>query len=79
VTGSLNYTHQSHGDADMNCPKCQRPVKLFNLRRHSLIKKVVPRCGACHIYVLSWVHKIILLAVLVPAGLLLLLWYMKLL
>lgn len=46
----------------MKCPYCQRPVKLFNLQRSNLIKKVLPRCGACHRYALNWVHKSILIA-----------------
>jgi hypothetical protein len=43
----------------MKCPHCQRPVKLFNLQRSSLLKKILPRCGACHRYVLTWAHKLI--------------------
>lgn len=54
----------------MNCPHCQRPVKLFNFRRSSLIKKVLPRCGACHRYVLLWGHKLALGALGLTASLL---------
>jgi hypothetical protein len=46
----------------MKCPHCQRPVKLFNFRRSSLVKKLLPRCGACHRYVLAWAHRLILAA-----------------
>jgi hypothetical protein len=59
----------------MKCPHCQRPVKLFNLQRSSPLKKILPRCGACHRYVLTWVHKLIvaLLALTAFFGLLALL------
>lgn len=46
----------------MKCPYCQRPVKPFNFRRSNPIKKVLPRCGACHRYVLTWAHWLILAA-----------------
>jgi hypothetical protein len=52
----------------MKCPYCQRPVKAFNLRRSSPIKKVLPRCGACHRYVLAWPHKLMLAALAVAAS-----------
>ena len=39
------------------------------------MKKILPRCGACHRYVLTWVHKLIvaLLALTAFFGLLALL------
>ena len=46
----------------MKCPHCRRPVKLFNFRRSSLVKKLLPRCGACRRYVLAWGHRLILAA-----------------
>lgn len=51
----------------MKCPHCQRPVKLFNFRRRSLVKKVLPRCGACRRYVFTWSHKLILAALALAA------------
>ena len=44
----------------VKCPYCRRPVKLINLRRSNPVKWVLPRCGACHRYVLSWPHKLAL-------------------
>jgi hypothetical protein len=62
----------------MNCPHCQRPVRLFNFQRSSLLKKVLPRCGACHRYVLLWGHKAVFGA-LILLTLAILLWLLKLL
>lgn len=56
----------------MYCPHCQRPVKFFNLRRSSLLKKVLPRCGACHRYVLHWGHRLAVASVALVASLVLL-------
>ena len=44
----------------MHCRYCHRRVRLFNFQRSSFLKKVLPRCGACHRYVLSWGHKLAL-------------------
>lgn len=52
----------------MLCPHCQRPVRLFNLQRSSLVKKLVPRCGACRRYVLTWAHKLVLAALALAAA-----------
>ena len=56
----------------MICPHCQRPVKFFNFRRSSLLKKVLPRCSACHRYVLQWGHKLALTALVLMSVLVLL-------
>ena len=52
----------------MRCPRCQRPVRLFNFQRSSLAKRVVPRCGACRRYVLTWAHKLLLAAFALAAA-----------
>ena len=56
----------------MHCHYCHRRVRLFNFQRSSLLKKVLPRCGACHRYVLLWVHKLALGVLALAASFLLL-------
>lgn len=51
----------------MRCPHCQRPIRLFNLQRSSLVKKLVPRCVACRRYILTWAHKPLLAALALAA------------
>ena len=58
--------------AVVKCPYCQRPVKLVNPRRRNLLKKVLPRCGACHRYVLAWPHKLTLALLALAAAFMLL-------
>ena len=56
----------------LKCPDCGRPVRLFNLHRRNLVKKVLPRCGACRRYVLTRAHKLALAALALAAFLMLL-------
>ncbi len=42
----------------MQCPRCHRPVHLLS-RRHPQ-RLLLPRCRACHAYVLSPAHKAVL-------------------
>jgi hypothetical protein len=44
----------------MKCSYCQRPVLLFNFQRRRLRRKVLPYCGSCHRYALTWAHLVIL-------------------
>ncbi|MFN2455531.1 MAG: hypothetical protein ABR577_15070 [Pyrinomonadaceae bacterium] len=43
----------------MRCHYCDRPVRMIDLRRHRLLHKFLPYCGACHRYVLTWAHIIV--------------------
>lgn len=62
----------------MKCPYCGRAVRLFNLGRSNPVKKVLPRCQACHRYVLTAAHKAVL-AALALAAILTLLWFLRVL
>lgn len=44
----------------MKCNYCQRPVLLFNFSRRRLRRKLLPYCGSCRRYALTWAHKSVL-------------------
>ena len=56
----------------MKCPYCERPVRLSVFDRDRLLRLILPRCHACHRYVVTWLHALIFGA-LAAAGIVLLL------
>ena len=56
----------------MKCPYCERPMRMFAFDAQRPLRLFLPRCRACHRYVITWLHAI-LLGVLAAAGIVLLL------
>lgn len=56
----------------MKCPYCARHVRMFAFDRDRPLRLILPRCHACHRYLITWLHAIILGA-LAAAGIVLLL------
>ncbi|HEX8650069.1 MAG TPA: hypothetical protein VF708_04450 [Pyrinomonadaceae bacterium] len=56
----------------MKCPYCGRHVRMFAFDHDRPLRLILPRCHACHRYVVTWLHALIL-GLLVTAGIILLL------
>lgn len=56
----------------MKCHYCERHVRMFAFDRERPLRLILPRCHACHRYVITWLHGLIFGA-LAAAGIVLLL------
>lgn len=55
----------------MKCPYCARNLRISAFDRDRPLRMILPRCHACHRYVVTWLHAIIFGA-LAAAGIILL-------